>query len=58
MPTPEDQLNFVTRMQGLILSSHGQTIFQYDPRSTGAEAYEKLASEVLGRVGLAAPQTL
>lgn len=26
--------------------SHGQTIFQYDPRSPGAKAYKKLADEV------------
>lgn len=29
--------------------SHGQTIFQYDPNSTGAIAYEKLAKEFIKR---------
>lgn len=27
--------------------SHGMSIFEYDPRSTGAEAYRKLAKEVI-----------
>jgi chromosome partitioning protein len=29
--------------------SHGKTIFQYDPRSVGAECYWRLAEEVLQR---------
>jgi chromosome partitioning protein len=29
--------------------SHGKTIFQYDPRSVGAECYWGLAEEVLQR---------
>lgn len=28
--------------------SHGLTIFEYDPQSTGGKAYERLAREVLG----------
>lgn len=28
--------------------SHGKTIFEYDPNSTGGKAYERLAREVLG----------
>lgn len=32
--------------------SHGQTIQQYDPRSAGAEAYEKLADELIERLAL------
>ncbi len=31
--------------------SHGSTIFELDPRSSGAEAYAKLAGEVLSRLG-------
>ena len=33
----------------------GQSIFQYDERSRGAEAYAALASELLARRGIAAP---
>ena len=29
--------------------SHGKTIFQYDPKSTGANAYDELADEFLKR---------
>jgi chromosome partitioning protein len=29
--------------------SHGQTIFQYDDKSTGARAYKKLAGEFVKR---------
>ena len=32
--------------------SHGQTIQQYDPRSAGAEAYERLADELIERLAL------
>jgi chromosome partitioning protein len=31
--------------------SHGSTIFELDPRSSGAEAYASLAKEVLARLG-------
>jgi chromosome partitioning protein len=30
----------------------GETIFEYAPRSRGAEDYDRLADEVLRRVGL------
>ena len=32
--------------------SHGQAIQQYDPRSAGAEAYERLADELIERLAL------
>ncbi len=32
--------------------SHGQTILEYDPRSTGAVAYRALGDEIAARVGL------
>ncbi|MBQ6678890.1 MAG: ParA family protein [Lachnospiraceae bacterium] len=31
--------------------SHGMSIMEYDPRSSGAEAYRKLADEVIGQKG-------
>ncbi len=36
--------------------SHGQTIFEYDPSSPGAVAYEQLAREVHERVPVVIPQ--
>ncbi|HET9200936.1 MAG TPA: ParA family protein [Dehalococcoidia bacterium] len=35
--------------------SHGQTILQYDANSKGARAYNKLARELLGRLGIDVP---
>ncbi len=35
--------------------SHGQTILEYDARSTGAEAYRRLGDEVAQRIGLPEP---
>ncbi|HEX5939841.1 MAG TPA: ParA family protein [Dehalococcoidia bacterium] len=35
--------------------SHGQTILQYDSNSKGARAYNKLARELLGRLGIEVP---
>jgi chromosome partitioning protein len=37
---------------------HGQTIFQYDSKATGAAAYKLLAEEYLIRCGVAAPPIL
>jgi chromosome partitioning protein len=36
--------------------SHGKTILAYDPSSRGARAYEKLARELLVRLGLPVPE--
>lgn len=36
---------------------YGQSIFQYDPKSRGAEAYLAFAHEFLSRRGLSTPQT-
>jgi chromosome partitioning protein len=37
--------------------SHGVSIFAYEPRSSGCEAYRRLAGEVLDEVGAKAEVT-